>query len=520
MQTPYRKRYTTYCSYLVVVLLCSFSYLSAQVNPSRNILIPQASITANNVTLLWDKPIEYNNVIAYKIFRDGKYIGSTRKTNYTATGLAAHKKYSFYIQSESSTGAVSKASEIVTCQTKPAGAVFNIVDFGAKADGITKNTKAIQNAIDACTKNGTVYIPAGVFVSGALYLKSNMTLYIAEGGTLKGSTEVSDYYPMLLNRFEGWEMKTLASLLNAGTLDRNEKYNVVNLSIEGKGTIYGGGSTLGNAMIKEMGIRGRGRLICIMNGQHINIQGLRIENAPCWTIHYIYSNQVTLHDLNIISTARNGDGIDPDSSTDSYIFNCSFSTGDDCIAIKSGKNPEGYTIGKPTRNVRITNCDFVKGHSLAIGSEMSGGVSDVFIQDCTIGNLMHGLQIKATKDRGGYVRNVIARDCDLLKITLYTEINYNNDGAAAPTLPLLSDMEFSNLNLTAAKPGQTIIDINGFADEAHYTKNIVFDKLQLPSQSVIRIKNGAALTFKKVTCADGNPPIYQTIDSKNIITNN
>jgi polygalacturonase len=231
MQLSYRKPFSTYCIGFVIVLLCSVSHVFAQINPARNILIPQASITANSATLLWDKPVQYSNVAAYKIFRDGKYIGSTRKTNYTATGLAAHKKYKFYIQSESKTGAVSKASETVTCQSKPAGAVFNIVDFGAKADGITKNTKAIQSAIDACTKNGTVYIPAGVFLSGALYLKSDMTLYIAEGGTLKGSTEVSDYYPMLLNRFEGWEMKTLASLLNAGTLDRNEKYNVVDLPL-------------------------------------------------------------------------------------------------------------------------------------------------------------------------------------------------------------------------------------------------------------------------------------------------
>ncbi|MFV8325661.1 glycoside hydrolase family 28 protein [Flavobacterium sp. ZS1P14] len=258
-------------------------------------------------------------------------------------------------------------------------------------------------------------------------------------------------------------------------------------------------------------------MICIMNGQNINIQGLTIENSPCWTIHYIYSNQVTLHDLNIISTAHNGDGIDPDSSTGSYIFNCRFSTGDDCIAIKSGKNPEGYTIGKPTRNIRITDCDFTKGHSLAIGSEMSGGVSDVFIQDCKIGNLLHGLQIKATKDRGGYVRNVIVRDCELLKITLYTAINYNNDGAAAPVLPQFSDMEFSNLNLTAAKPNQTILDINGFPDEKHYTKNIIFENLRLPEQSIIRIKNGEALTFKNVQCADGKDPEYQIIDSKNIV---
>jgi polygalacturonase len=224
-----------------------------------------------------------------------------------------------------------------------------------------------------------------------------------------------------------------------------------------------------------------------------------------------------LHDLDIISTARNGDGIDPDSSTDSYIFNCSFSTGDDCIAIKSGKNPEGYFIGKPTRNIRITDCDFVKGHSLAIGSEMSGGVSDVFIQDCKIGNLLHGLQIKATKDRGGYVKNVIVRDCSLQKITLYTAVNYNNDGDAAPVLPQFSDMEFSNLDFTSAKPNQTIMDINGFSDEQHYTRNLVFENMTLPAKSVIRIKNAEALSFKNLQCVDGEKPVYQIIDSKNIV---
>jgi len=343
-----------------------------------------------------------------------------------------------------------------------------------------------------------------------------MTLYIAEGGTLKGTIDMQDYFPLILNRFEGWEMKTQASLLNAGTLDRSGNYNVVNLSIRGKGTIYGGGSKLGDAVVKQMGLRGRGRLICIMNGQNINIDGLNIENSPCWTIHYIYSDKVTLHDLNIVSTAHNGDGIDPDSSTDSYIFNCTFSTGDDCIAIKSGKNPGGFTIGKPTRGIRITDCNFVKGHSLAVGSEMSGGVSDVFIQDCKIGSLLYGLQIKATKDRGGYVKNVIVRDCELLKVTLYTQLNYNNDGEAAPELPLFSDMEFSNLNLSMAKPGETVMDINGFADEQHYTRNLIFKNISLPKQATIRIKNARSLDFENVVCIDGIKPAYQIIDSKEI----
>lgn len=344
-----------------------------------------------------------------------------------------------------------------------------------------------------------------------------MTLYLEDGATLKGTTDVDDYYPLILNRFEGWEMKTLASLINAGTLNRDGSFNIKNLSIAGKGTIKGGGSTLGAAMIKKEGIRGRGRLICIMNAENVNIQGLNIEDAPCWTIHYIYCKNVVLHDLNIISTARNGDGVDPDSSIDSYIFNCSFSTGDDCIAIKSGKNPEGYYVGKPTNNIRITNCDFVKGHSLAVGSEMSGGVSNVFIQDCKIGNLLHGLQIKATKDRGGYVKNVIVRDCELLKITLYTQLNYNNDGEAAPVLPQFSDMEFSNLNLSSAKSGQIVIDVNGFADEKYYTRNIVFQNLILPQKSIVKVKNCELLNFKNVLNVDGTKPEYQVLESKNIV---
>jgi len=504
--------------YLIFLFLYPTSFLIAQKVPTAcNLIAPEGSVTSNTVTLLWDKPKQYKDIATYQIFKDGVLAGTSTKTNFTIENLEPAKKYKFYIKAQDKHGELSKPSKAINAATRLAGKMFNILDYGAKGDGQTKNTKAIQQAIDACTTGGTVYIPSGTFLSGALHLKSNMTLYIAEGGVLKGSTDTLDYLPVILNRFEGWELKTYASLINAGMLDRSGKYNVINLSIRGKGTISGGGAKLGNAMIARRGKRGRGRLICIMNGQNIDIQGLNLENPPCWTTHYIYCNQVTLHDLHITSSGANGDGIDPDSSTDSYIFNCTISTDDDCIAIKSGKNPEGNVINKPTKRVRITDCSFIKGAALAIGSEMSGGVSDVFIQDCKIGNLKNGLQIKTTKDRGGYVKNITMRDCSILKITMVTDVYYNNDGAPAPKLAWFKNMEFSNLDMTGAKAGDTIMDINGFPDQQHYTRDIIFKDVTTPKGAKIKIKNCDDVAFNNVADINRVKPSYLVTESKNVV---
>ncbi len=270
-------------------------------------------------------------------------------------------------------------------------------------------------------------------------------------------------------------------------------------------------------MIAARGIRSRGRLICLMNCQDVSISHLTIQEPPSWTIHYIYSDNVTLHDLSIKTYGiRNGDGIDPDSSTDSYIFNCTFDTGDDCIAIKSGKNPEGYYVGKPTINVRVTNCDFIRGHGISIGSEMSGGVSNVLVQDCKAGALLHGVQIKGTKDRGGYVKNIVVKDCQLLKITVFSAVNYNNDGEAAPVLPVFENFEFTNIDLTKANIQEPVININGFNDASHKLRNVVFTKIILPDNGKIAINDGEHIQFNDVKTISGNKPEYTTSNSKDI----
>lgn len=495
---------------LVYLLPSSF----AAVGPPLKPVVAPGTVSSNSVTLVWNKPEVYTDVIRYHILLNGKDVATSLKTNYTIKNLQASKAYSCSIQAEDKDGVLSANSILLKFSTKAKGKLLNILAFGAKGDGTTLNTTSIQKAIDACPKGGTVLIPQGIFKSGALFLKSNMTLEIAKDGVLKGSDSASDYLPFINNRFEGWEMKTYASLLNAGVMNNKGGFSVEQLAIKGAGTISGGGSALGKAMIDNNGIRSRGRLICLMNCKDIEIQGLEIKDSPCWTIHYIYSQGISCHDLNINSTARNGDGLDPDSSDDSYIFNCTFSTGDDCIAIKSGKNPEGFAIGKPTRNVNITNCVFTRGHGISIGSEMSGGVSDVLVQDCTAGALLYGMQIKGTKARGGYVKNVTVADCQLLKITIFSAVNYNNDGAAAPEPPIFENFVFRNIDLSRAETKEAVININGFKEPGHKLKNVVLNNIKLPDGAEILVNDALDVKF---TAIEGAKPRYVVQNSENVV---
>jgi exo-poly-alpha-galacturonosidase len=502
---------------LVSFFLLLFVPVFATPLKKPNLFIAPGTLSANTATLLWDKQYAVDSAV-YQVLVNGKLRGTTHKTNFTLNNLVPLTAYTINVELQNGKG---RAKQMGTFKFKTAakGRTYNILDFGAKDDTSVKNTRAIQSAIDACTAGGTVYIPKGVFVSGALFLKSNMTLHIDSGAVLKGSVDVADYLPMTLNRFEGWELKTYASLLNAGTLNRNGTYNVSNLRITGGGTISGGGRKLGDAMIKANGMRSRGRLICLVNCRDVSISNLTIKEPPCWTIHYIYSDNVTCHDLNIITTnIRNGDGIDPDSSTDSYIFNCTFDTGDDCIAIKSGKNPEGYFVAKPTKNVRITNCNFKRGHGISIGSEMSGGVSDVLVQDCNAGVLLHGMQIKGTKDRGGYIKNVTVADCQLLQITIFSAVNYNNDGEPAPELPTFENFTFKNIDLSQANGKQAVIDINGFKERSHRLRNVTFSNIILPENAKVVINDAEKVKFINVKTASGGKATYAINNSTAIDT--
>lgn len=294
-------------------------------------------------------------------------------------------------------------------------AVYNIIDYGAVADGKTVCTAAIQRAVDLCDKNGTVYIPKGEYVSGAIFLKSDMTFFLEEGAKLTGSGDIKDY-PIIGCPYEGLDQLCYASLIcTDGAPHRN-------ITIDGTGVIDANGVTLFNAEMSENKGK-RGRAVCIRNTENVTIKNVTIRQSPAWCLHLIYCSNVVIDSIEIHTKFdENGnkydifncDGIDIDACKNVAIINSLIASQDDCIAIKSGRNEEGRRAGISSENITIENCKFLSGFGVAVGSEMSGGVKDVFVRNCTFKNTHSIASVKAVRGRGAYIKNIHYESCSLV----------------------------------------------------------------------------------------------------------
>jgi polygalacturonase len=316
---------------------------------------------------------------------------------------------------------------------------FVITDFGAKAGGKIDNTDAIRKAIEACNASGggRVVIPAGEWLTGAIHLKSNVNLHLETGAVLSFSDDPKDYLPAVQSSWEGWECFNYSPLIYA--------FNVENVAITGKGKIaprmetwkiwsarppahmdalkrlYTMGST-GVPVEKRQMAEGennmRPQLIQFNRSRNILIEDVTIRESPFWTIHLLLSENIVVRRLNVSAHGHNNDGIDPEGSKNVLIEDCVFDQGDDAIAIKSGTNHDGWRLNTPSENIVIRNNTMLNGHQLvAIGSELSGGVRNVYVHDCkfegqSMQNSFNILYIKTNRRRGGFVENITVENID------------------------------------------------------------------------------------------------------------
>ena len=398
---------------------------------------------------------------------------------------------------------------------------IDIQQCGAVGDGRTLCTAQIQTAIDLCEKGGTVYIPRGSFVTGALFLKSHTTLYLEEGAYLLGSARLEDY-PVKGYPYEGLDQLCYASLLNTDGAPHED------IAISGKGVIDANGAALFAQQMRDPAVK-RGRAACIRNTRNLKIKGVTFRQSPAWCLHLVYCEQVEIEDVQIHTKydesgeaygIYNCDGIDVDSCQDVVIRGCLISSQDDGIAVKSGRDEEGRRAGIPSRHILIENCTFPSGFGVAMGSEMSGGVEDVRVQNCVFQNAFSIASIKAIRGRGGYIRNIRYEDCRLtnhnpeyqdtryFRGAIYVDGFYGEEtfdaDAAVPVdegTPLVEDICFQNLTIETT--AGNAIYLCGLPEQ-HF-RNIRMENIMAHGKYGMKVKNIDGLEQKNVsvTCSQG-----------------
>ncbi|MEU4452658.1 glycoside hydrolase family 28 protein [Nocardioides sp. NPDC023903] len=364
----------------------------------------------------------------------------------------------------------------------------SIVDFGADPTGQTKSTDAFREAIASVNDagGGRVEVPPGVFLTGAIHLKSNVNLHLADEATIRFSRDKADFLPVVKTRYEGVELYNYSPFIYA--------HRVENVAVTGNGTLDGNADadnwwdwkadsprpeTPDRNELFRMGEEGvpveervfgaghyiRPNFVEFYESRNILVQGVTLNNSPMWLLHPTLSENVTIDGVHLESLGPNNDGVNPESSRDILIRNTFFNTGDDNIAIKSGRNAEGRRIGVPAENILIEGNYMQAGHGAVVaGSEMSGGVRNVFAQDNVMDSpdLDRVVRIKTNSVRGGVVEDIYVRDNAVPQQggqAVWVDFRYE-EGDAGGFTPTVRDIYIEDLHSVG---GTHAIFLRGYA---------------------------------------------------------
>lgn len=409
---------------------------------------------------------------------------------------------------------------------------FPITDFGAKPGEQADNSEALAKAIAACNKagGGRVVVPPGVWLTGAVHLKSNVNLHVSAGATLKFIPEPAKYLPLVYTRWEGVELMNYSPLIYA--------FEQENIAVTGKGTLDGSATfetwwawnrkqpgqptkqvPARNKLI-ELADKGvpvaerkfgegsflRPNFIQPYRSRNVLIEDVTIINSPMWEVNPVLCTNVIVRGLTVNTHGPNNDGCDPEASKDVLIENCLFDVGDDCIAIKSGRDDDGRRVGVAAENIIVRNCTMKDGHGgVVMGSEISGGVRNVFVENCQMDSphLDRALRFKSNARRGGVIENIFMRNVQVGRVAeaiLTVDFLYET-GANGPHKPVVRNVQIENVQSKSSPrvmwiagfPGSVIDDIR-FID---CTFNGVETSEQVAGIGALSFKNVNIVPAKK-----------------------
>jgi len=408
--------------------------------------------------------------------------------------------------------------------------IYNINQFGAIADGRTLNTQAFEKAIKECASNGggQVLVPNGKYLTGAIHLESNVNLHLEDNAEILFSINPKDY-PIVHTSWEGTEVMNYSPLIYAK--------NKTNIAITGKGTLNGqadstnwwawaGSKTYGwkkgtpsqndpsnREVLVDMAEKGvpvaerifgegrylRPNFIEFFDCNTALIKEVTIINSPFWILHPIKTKNMIIDGVTVNSHGPNNDGCDPEYSQNIIIKNCTFNTGDDCIAIKAGRDGDGRRVAIPSKNIIVQNCKMIDGHGgVVIGSEISAGVNNVFVENCVMDspNLDRAIRIKTNSRRGGIIEDIYVRNLEVgtvkecvLKLNMFYNVYGSQTGNFIPTIRNVS-LE----NVTVKNGGKYSVWAEGYKEspvENITLKDVKIDKVD----SVYLLKNVKNINF-------------------------
>lgn len=421
---------------------------------------------------------------------------------------------------------------------------FDIRDFGARESTDTKSTQAIRRAIETAARagGGTVVIPDGVWRSGAIHLEDNINLHLSAGAELRFSQDFEDYLPVVFSRHEDIECYKSSAFISA-----NGKSNI---AITGTGILDGQGTpwwplkeqgAQAEVLLYDMASRGvpveqrvfdgsagkqlRPAFFQPVNCRNVLVEGPTFLYGAFWTITPTYCENVIIRKIRIVTEGErghvpNGDGIDPSSCKNVLIEKCTFDTGDDCIAIKAGRDKDGRRVGVPTENVVIRDCTGLRGHGgIVIGSETAGGIRNVLATDCRFTGTDRIIRIKTARGRGGTIENLWFRNIegrDIAREAIHVNMLYTGERLpAAPVseeTPRIRNLHFENVSCASGKGYG--IEILGLPEMP--VENVFFTRLDLRTSKGVNLADVNSVHFKESRVSATAAPLIAILDGRDI----